>query len=194
MLAGRAALDAIASPARQEFLLALGSGRASVRELAKRLGRSRQALHYHAAVLERAGMIEAVEVRGSGRDREAVYARSSSSLWVNATRARADLDVGKRAGEAMLRLTQREMVRALKEMGDVGGVIPRALFAARGKARLTRAKLARVNALINELLAIFAEPLAARGAPPKLYALTVVLTPSRDASAPNRRRRRRRAR
>ncbi len=76
---GRAAVEAVASPARQELLLALGEGRASVRELAARLGRSRSALHYHVGLLERAGMIESVEVRGSGREREAVYARTRAA-------------------------------------------------------------------------------------------------------------------
>jgi DNA-binding transcriptional ArsR family regulator len=187
---GRAALEAVASPVRLELLLALGGGRASVRELAARLGRTRSSLHYHAGILERAGMINGVEVRGTGRERETVYARAGAALAVTARNTPAELDVAKRAGHAMLRLTGRELVRALDDVRATGVAVPGGPFAARGKARLTRAKLARVNALIEELLGLFDAP-AERGRTPELYALTVVLTPSRDANAPKRRRRRR---
>lgn len=187
-LSGRRALEAIASPVRQELLLALGEGRASVRELAARLGRTRPSLHYHAGVLERAGMIKAVEVRGTGREREAVYARASDALAVRAQNTRTELEVAKRAGQAALRLTGRELVRALEDWRATGAV-PRALFASRGKARLTRAKLAHVNALIDELLGVFADAPAEGGQASELYAVTVVLTPSRDANAPGRGRR-----
>ena len=186
---GRAALDAIASPARQELLLALSDGQASVRELAARLGRSRSALHYHARVLERAGMIKSVEERGTGRERETVYARVNA-LTVRTRDMRAEFDVAKRAGLATLRLTQRELVNALDDVRATGAV-PRALFTARGKARLTPARLARATALIDELLALFTDTPTARGPTPKLYAVTIVLTPSRDASAPDQRRRKR---
>jgi DNA-binding Lrp family transcriptional regulator len=171
--------------------MALGEGRASVRELAVRLGRSRSALHYHVGLLERGGIIQSVEVRGTGRERETVYGLAGNALAVRARNAPAELDAGRRAAQAALRLTGRELVRAFKDVRASGARMPRTLFAARGKARLTRANLARVNALIDELLGLFADASAERGPAPKLYALTVVLTPSRDASAPGRARRRR---
>jgi hypothetical protein len=87
----------------------------------------------------------------------------------------------------LLRLTGRELVRALDDVRATGATAP-TLFAARGKARLTRTKLARANALIQELLKLFADPAAGRAAS-DLYAVTVVLTPTRDANAPTRRRR-----
>jgi DNA-binding transcriptional ArsR family regulator len=170
--------------------MALGEGGASVRELAARLGRSRSALHYHAGVLERAGMIKSVEVRGTGRERETVYAPAGDAMAVHARKTPAELDVTRRAGEALLRLTGRELSRALADIRATGVVVPGAPLAARAKARLTRAKLARVNALIEELIGLFADDPVARE-PPELYALTIVLTPSRDANAPKRRPRRR---
>ncbi len=191
---GRAALQALASPARQELLAAL-DGRASVRELAARLGRSRQALHYHVAVLEKAGLIRAAEWRGEGRDREAVYEAVADALTVGAHAiSRTELDAGERAARAMLRLTGRELARALPELRAIGTPGVRELMALRGKARLTPAKLARANALIDELLALFGQPPPDEDA--KLYALTLVLTPSRDASTsgPPRRRPARRRR
>lgn len=178
---GRAALQALASPARQEFLVALGDGRASVRELAARLGRSRPALHYHAGLLEKAGLIRTAEWRGEGRVREAVYEAVTEALTVAArASSRPEREAGERAAGAMLRLTGRELARALREIGATGTPGARELLALRGKARLTPAKLQRANALIDELLALFGEPTPQEDA--KLYALTLVLTPSRDAS------------
>lgn len=180
-LVGRAALQALASPARQELLAALADRRASVRELAARLGRSRQALHYHVATLEKAGLIRAAEWRGEGRAREAVYEAVRDALTVSArATSRPELDAGERAARAMLRLTARELGRALRELRATGTPRVRELLALRGKARLTPAKLKRANALIDELLALFGEP--SPGEDAKLYALTLVLTPSRDAS------------
>jgi DNA-binding transcriptional ArsR family regulator len=195
---GRAALEAIASPARQELLLALGDDRASVRELAARLGRSRSALHYHVTVLERAGFIEGVEVRGTGRERETVYARTANALSVNARPTRSEIDISRRAGDAMLRLTQRELSRALEDGLAPGADKNTRVFGARGKARLTAAQLARAGALIDELLALFADSPApapaSRGSRSKLYAITVVLAPTRDANAPATPRRRKKVR
>ena len=169
--------------------MALGEGRASVRELAARVGRTRSSLHYHAGVLERAGFIKSVEVRGTGRKRETVYAQASDRLAVSSRNRRAELDMVRRAGQAALRLTGRELARALGDVRAAGGAGSRVLFASRGKARMTRAMLARVNALIQELLELFADAPAEAGPASELYALTVVLTPSRDANAPGKGRR-----
>jgi DNA-binding transcriptional ArsR family regulator len=188
---GLEALDALASPARQELLMALDEGGASVRELAARLGRSRSALHYHAAVLERAGLIKSAGMRGAGRARETIFVPEGDHLALHAKKnTPAELDVTRRAGEALLRLTRRELVRALGDIRATGVVVPGALLAARGKARLTRAQLVRVNTLIEELLALVTDAPADPRSSAQLYALTIVLTPSRDANAPARGRRR----
>lgn len=188
---GRTALEAVASPVRQELLFALGEEGASVREIAVRLGRSRSALHYHALVLEQAGIIERVEVRGKGRERETVY-RVADPVAVRAGARPAELDLATRAGQALLRLTGRELARALQDGRSTGDANLGNPFAARGKARLTRTQLARVHALIDELLGLFADAPTERRSAHKLYAITVVLTPSRDAAAPQKPRRRRR--
>src|SRR5262245_8045290 len=69
------ALEAIASPVRQEGMSELGEGPGTVKELAARLGRTRQALHFHVGVLERAGLVEVCGERGEGREKERVYRR-----------------------------------------------------------------------------------------------------------------------
>src|SRR5215475_3442001 len=100
-----AALEAVASPARQEVMSELGEAPGTVKELAARLGRSRQALHFHVGVLERAGLVEVCGERGEGREKERVYRRRPGA---------GDL----RAGPAS-RLTRRERgaaVRAAQSM------------------------------------------------------------------------------
>src|SRR5690606_35350886 len=100
--AGRAALDAVASPARLEILFALGDGPRTTQELARRLGRSRQSLYYHLAVLERAGLV-AVEPPAEGeRDRRfrATVDRVIASTHRESAR---DRKAGARAIQAILR-------------------------------------------------------------------------------------------
>jgi hypothetical protein len=125
--------------------------------------------------------------RGSGRDREAVYAVAADTLAVAARRlSRRDLTEAERAAGAMLRLTARELCAAVRAAEPPHRGAPREMVAMRGKVRLAPAGLRRVNALLDELQ----ELLRAGGSPgQKLFALTIVLTPARDGAAPPPRRR-----
>jgi DNA-binding transcriptional ArsR family regulator len=176
---GAAALDAVASPARLEILSALGDGPATTRELARRLGRSRQSLYYHLGLLERAGLVAAegpTEGMREGRfrvrsERLAVGARAGST---------PDLAAASGAIRAILRLTGREAAAALTDPGTRLGGSLRELVGFRGKARLTEAQLGRVNELIEELTSLLVSAKGASRDVP-LYALTLVLTPAREA-------------
>jgi hypothetical protein len=57
----------------------------------------------------------------------------------------------------------------------------RELLALRGKARLDAKQLQRLNSLIDQIGALLSED-RRRGRGDRVYALTVVLTPARDAS------------
>jgi DNA-binding transcriptional ArsR family regulator len=181
------ALEAVASPVRQEILSALGHGPATVRRLSARLGRSRQALYYHLGLLARAGLARVTGEEGTGRDRERVYALAVERVAVGAragsARERATAD---RAVGAMLRLTAREVRAAIESRSPRSTGSRRELIALRAKARLAPADLARLNARIdlvtNLLVAARARPNRGR-----LFSITVVLTPSRDSVAPARR-------
>lgn len=175
-LRGRAALDALASPARQELISRLGFGPATVRDLAAALGRSRQALHYHVARLERAGFVRGSGWRGAGPARERVYALAHGRLAVAATGAPADRSAVRKAVAAMLRLTAREFDRALALRGLRRRGASRQIGALRGKARLTGAELARLNRLLEQVESLLRR--AKRGRGRRLYAVTVVLTPA----------------
>jgi DNA-binding transcriptional ArsR family regulator len=179
-LLGRPALDAVASPARQELLSALGDGPATVAQLAHRLGRSRQALYYHLALLERAQLI-AVTPPGPGRH-ERTYRVAAGRLAVGARPGSSgDRVAAKRAVQAMLRLTARETGTAIDDPATHLHGPRRHLVALRGKARLTRRERQRVSALIDELESLFRSATGRRDG--ALYAVTVVLTPAREAGS-----------
>lgn len=182
-LASPAAIAAIASPARQEVVDALGDGPTSVRELATRLGRSRQALHHHIAALVRAGVVAPLGARGHGVRQERVYALRSDRIAVKpAGSSRREVEATTRALDALLRLTGREVTRALTMPGVSRSGSGRELLALRGKARLSAQRLARLNTLLDEIVLLLRETRADRTDP--LFALTLVLTPSPDRSGP----------
>jgi DNA-binding transcriptional ArsR family regulator len=169
-------LDALASPARQELVSQLAEGPATVRELAAALGRTRQALHYHVALLERAGLIKGVGWRGKGVARERVYAVARSRMVVEGTLAPRDLAPTRRAIAASLRLTSRELARALAstEVRGKGGALE--IVALRGKARLTGKDLRSLHDLFARIEALLRRAKSGRGR--RFYAVTLVLVPA----------------
>jgi len=180
-LIGRAALEAVASPARLELLSALGDGALTTRELATKLGRSRQSLYYHLGLLEEAGL---VVTEPSGPDsRERSYRLREGRLAVGARHdSPADRAAASRAIRAILRLTGREAAEALEDSATRLRGPLREMIGFRGKARLTETQLRRINELIDELEVIFRDAKSASADLP-LEALTIVLTPARDAGA-----------
>jgi hypothetical protein len=86
-----------------------------------------------------------------------------------------------KAAAAMLRMTQREVARTIAEE-KVGPGLP--AVAMRAKARLDPGSLRRFNELMNELAGLFR---AAKGKNEgeRMFALTLVLTPVREAGAKN---------
>ncbi|MEZ4416940.1 MAG: winged helix-turn-helix domain-containing protein [Gemmatimonadota bacterium] len=175
-------LSTLASPARIELVSALGEGPASARELADRLGRSVQSLYYHLAQLEKAGLVRVAEERGEGRERERVFAVVPERLAVPArATAPSEVEAAGRAIRAMLRLTGRETSEALAAGDACTAGCERELVALRGKARLSARQLERANALIEQLVSLFRTAKATPSSE-RLYAITLVLTPARDAS------------
>ena len=86
---------------------------ATVRDLAARLGRSRQSLYYHLITLERAKLVTVTGWTGAGRDRERVYAVTRGPIAVGARLRSADLAAADRAVKALLRMTAREVSAVL---------------------------------------------------------------------------------
>lgn len=178
---GARALEALASPIRQEIVSAFQHGPLSVRDLAATLGRTRQALHYHVAQLANAGILRVAETRGSGRAAEQVFQIAKPTVSVGARRTAADLHAAERAAGALLRLTSRELTRAIRDAGVGGHGGQRAMMAARAKCRLTSGRLQQINTLLDEVFALLGEAHGDTTSPS--YALTVVLTPVPHATS-----------
>ena len=179
----QAALEAIASPARQEILTELAEGPRTVKELSHRLGRSRQALHFHVRTLERAGLITVAEVRGTGRERERAYRPVPSASDLRAARLTAgERRSAAKAARGLLRVTEREIARTLREERFGRGREPVPALAVRAKGRLDPAAVEKLHRLLRQMMGIFR---AAKGKNPdqRMLALTVVLTPAQVAGA-----------
>jgi DNA-binding transcriptional ArsR family regulator len=169
-------LEALASPARQELISQLGEGPATVRELALALGRSRQALHYHIGLLERAGLVKGTGWRGRGPARERVYGVTRTRMVAQGTSAEPGREAARKALAATLRLATREVDRALAAP-DVRrrGRAPE--FAAlRGRARLTEGDLLELSGLFGRIEAVIRR--AKRGRGKRHYAVTLLLVPT----------------
>lgn len=171
--------DALASPARLELVSQLGERPATVRELAAALGRSRQALHYHVGLLERAALVKGVGWRGTGPARERVYAVARPRLVSPASLAEADRPAARRALRAMLRLSAREVDQAVASATlRRSGTAPE-IAALRGRARLTSADLKELSRLYGRIEALIRRARKGRGR--RFYAVTFLLAPTRVA-------------
>ncbi|NTX08593.1 helix-turn-helix domain-containing protein [Myxococcus sp. CA040A] len=170
-------LETLTSPARQELIEALTEGEATVRVLSERLGRSRQALYHHLGLLERAGVVRIAREQ----DGERHYAVRAEALRMRARRAtRVEVETEVRAAQSMLRLTGREVEAALRDSRLRRAAPQRELVAVRAKARLSPAALRELNQHLEGIRDVLTRAGASspRG---KAYAVTLVLTPAREA-------------
>ena len=172
------ALEAIASPIRQELASALGHRPTTVTALAKQLGRTRQALYHHVGILVAAGLVEPVGRGGPGRGREETYRLAVSKVAAGPRPGSSEeIALAARAVAAMLRLTGRELRLALDQPRLKRAGAGREVVAMRGKARLSERELARLNTLIREVHTLLQQAKSRlRG---KMYSVTLVVTPSR---------------
>ncbi len=160
---------ALSSPARQELLSALGlHGPCSVRELATQLGRRPTALYYHLKILEKLGAI--VAESGTGDRSEVVWRVAADRVLFARSRRPAATGPARAIAKAAIRITARELDRALASRAT------QSVVALRGKAWLGKAEIREVMRHIEAITNVLqrAKP-ARRGA--KIHAVTLVLAP-----------------
>ena len=169
---------ALASPHRLEIIAALGdAGAVSIAELARRLGRTPHSLYYHVKQLAAAGIVVPAEVRHRGRHDERIWTLVADRILLGAAADGSGRD-GSRAVDAMLRLTSRELQLALRRARSRRGEGP-SVIGLRMKGRLDEATLTRLRRLIAQMEAVI-QRANRRGRTGRLYALTIVLTPTED--------------
>jgi DNA-binding transcriptional ArsR family regulator len=181
---GRKALEAVSSPARLEIITVLGSDPATTKELAERLGRSRQSLYYHLELLIAAGLVVAEAADDDAREQR--FRLRDERVTVGAdVRARPERVAATKAANALLRTAGREVAAAHAEAAARGTRSIGPILVGRGKGRLSEAQLRRANALIEELFSLFS-PVDDPTGPP-FYSLTIALTPARTSVGARRR-------
>lgn len=165
------------SPARQELFAAVGlHGPATVAELAHHLGRAPTALYHHLAQLARVGAIVVDERRRSDGRRERTYRSAVERVSIGSGTGRASVRAQQAAAAASLRLTARELARAIADP-DLRrpGHEPR-VIALRGKGWLSRADLQRLQRHAQAIEALLRASAARRpGRSP--FAVSLVLAP-----------------
>lgn len=173
----------LASPATLEVLEALQTrGPSSIAELGPAIGRKPNTLHYHIRKLLQNKLIVQVDSKRSGARTEAVYDVVANNLdgahlMTDERFHQATID----AVASILRLAARNFRSALSAPTRIiHRGKQRNMLARRVKARLTRAQLAEVNALLDQLDDLLqANNASTRGT---LHAVTIVVTPLQDTS------------
>jgi DNA-binding MarR family transcriptional regulator len=184
VLRTRPQIDAITSPLRQEVVVQLGRGASPVKALAARLGRSPHSLYPHVRRLVAAGIVRVAETRRAGKRDEAWYALVGHRIQVGARDAGpAARAARERTIAALLRMTAREVGAALARKSLRLEGEDRQVQAFRVVRRLTAEQLRRLNRRIESLARGLAKtpPSAPSGPGTPTFAVTIVVTPTRDS-------------
>lgn len=173
-------MRALAASTRQEIVDVLSRmGTVSVAELATALARPADSLCYHLRILQRLGLVLSAGSRRLAGRREALFRTVASELMLC-------YQLGKKGNgtevnpiiASMLRLGIRDFRRSF-ETADASVSGPnRELWELRETGWLAQDQIAEVNRHIQRLRQIMATP----GRNGRLYAVTVVLTPSAHRS------------
>lgn len=177
---------ALASPVRLEIIGQFTTGEPmSVAELAERMGRPANAVHYHVGRLLRVGLLERAGERRSGVRREALYRPVAKRIELPAPTGGRGRAAVLRTMAAAFRMAERDLAAAL-EAGDAVSEGPgRTVTALRLHARLTPSALAEINGHIDALLGVLEREGARRDLPADAHhacSLTLALLPLRGRS------------
>lgn len=157
----RRQLKALESPARLEIVDGFAaSGPCSIARVAREIGRTPESLYYHVEQLVRVGLLVSKGTRKLEKHEERLYAACSSAIeikvdWADPHAMRSI----RRLTRANLRMVQRDIEAAYTEpQGGARTTGPRRnVRTGRVKAWLGPEELERVNALLQELEAIFGQ-------------------------------------
>jgi DNA-binding transcriptional ArsR family regulator len=174
-----AQLLALASPGREDIIDAVGAlGRCGVTEMARFLGRSRNALYYHVRALRDVGVLIETEVQGTGGRRTAHYDLPG---WPVIVRYDLTTPRTRRAvvalGRIRFRTGERGFVRACDPKIAVVEGMQRNLWVSHLKGWLSPAELKRANELFHELVDLFRHPADEGSSERKPYELTFGVAP-----------------
>ncbi len=174
--------EVLTSPVRIEIIERLqGGGPSSIADIARSMDRSAASLYHHFHKLLAAGVLVEEGRRRAGRRWEALYGLAAPRFYMDLDQSsQRSIRCYRQSASALLRLTDRNFAEAVALGQVVSTGRNRNLIANLKKARLTKAGLARVNRLLQEIYKIMREE-DARGAG-QPCALTTVLLPLHDTT------------
>ncbi|MFL5622045.1 MAG: winged helix-turn-helix domain-containing protein [Gemmatimonadaceae bacterium] len=177
-------IDALSSMVRQDIVDAVAAiGPCSMTELADALGRAADGLYYHVRVLARVGLVVVTSPQGTGK--------KAARIDLPRRQVLIPYEVGSRRNKAAVTRLVANMLRSANR-GFRKGFRPglarvvgkrRNLWAIRARGRLSGADLEVVNRLLWELVRLMlarrrTKRAELRGAPLRVYELTMVLAPT----------------
>lgn len=169
-------MHALISPARVEIVSALEQlGRASVREIAHRVGRRPSSLYYHLELMQGVELLQEVESRHSIGRPEVVYELVAKRLVLRGDPSQpGTIEAVIHAASSVLRMCDREVKTAIEKGRHVGG---NRMSATRSRARLSRDQVMEIFdhvKRIEEIMRTTPETEPGQGA---FYTWTSFLTP-----------------
>ena len=169
-------IEALSSPARQDIADRLGAiGPSTVAVLAAALGYQPTALYRHLVALRKAGLVEALPQAGA-RGRPATQYRLVASLvrWARAPRVAANRPPMARAARALATRAAKDYAIGFNEPNWTIAGPGRNHWMFRLVARLSKPRLKRINALLNEVARLSYTPDPRAGA---LVSVACLLSP-----------------
>ena len=173
-------IAAVTSPARTELLECFAEAPAlSVADLAERLGKSVGSVYYHVRMLVDVGVLGQVGERKSGKKDEALYGMACKKIVIGPSpTSKKGVEAAQKATASILRATTRELTDAIASSAVRREGVDREIYAMRGKARLTKAELRRINEHVEAITEILQQARRTRRSG-RAYSFLAALAPAR---------------
>lgn len=175
-------ITSLATSARQEIIDTLHViGPASVAEIASHLGRAADSLYHHIRILQRVDLIVNVGKRQTDVRDKMIYDIPGRPMQVTYDLAdQCIVDGITEVTAAMLRITDRDFLKALKSSEVTVNGPYRNIRASRMKGWLDAAQIRELNSHIEAIKRLFASPKGRRQA--RIHSFTLVLSPSESSA------------
>jgi hypothetical protein len=169
--------EALTSPIRLEILGLFTAGQPlAVADMAARMGRPPNSVHYHVRLLERVGLLRRF---GTGERGAARYGPVARQIALPTPTRGAGRETALRTIASAFRMAERDMESALEEGTFRAEGEDRNFVALRLHARLSARGLARVNRHIDGILEVLAKERVGRRGEANYCSLTLALLPLR---------------
>ena len=176
-ITGQAQLAALASPVRQEIVDVVAViGPCSIERIAQVLGLRADRLYFHVRRLQSVGLVIRRGTSGQGRKAAAIYDAPGKSMRIRyEPRSSGKVRAVGMVTESVLRLSRRDLKRAMQSPASILNGPLRDTWAGRVRGWMTPNEVRRMNRLVEEILSLIRSGSVGAGA--RQVAFTFVLAP-----------------